>query len=637
MASANDDKDKESSGGSVTTTTTTSNAASQIPRATSSFIDNNSVCLNANTPNQTNLFAPDKPDKEGSADAKSNSANLPGNNSYAKFDRKYWLSPSNEDLEVLCGHLKEKLEKGHGEAYISIGSDSGTGFTREEVDLALKTIEKIERQMTVSMTKLKEQTIEPPKSAVKIMSDDHHQQSTTKYILDIILRRNYDEVEDFIEVRVAVVGNVDAGKSTLLGVLTHGVLDDGRGEARTKLFRHKHEIESGRTSSVGNDILGFNSHGVEINEWKKASGMSTAVNKAMDWEEICKQSSKVITFIDLAGHEKYLKTTVFGMTGHCPDYAMLMIGSNMGIIGMTKEHLGLSLALNIPVFVVITKIDMCPPNVLQETLKTLLKILKSPGCRKIAYLVENKNDVVTCANNFTSERLCPIFQVSNVTGQNLDLLKGFLNLLNSRMESNINDPAEFQIDDIYSVPGVGTVVSGTCFKGRIQVNDTLLLGPDLIGQFRPIVIKGIHRKRLPVKECRGGQTASFAVKKLKRSDIRKGMYLIHEKLNPMASWVFEAEVLILHHPTTISVNYQAMVHCGSIRQTATIIRMNVEHMRTGDKALVIFAFIKNPEFLRPGTKMVFREGRTKAIGTITRINLKKEEPAATASTTSTSN
>lgn len=46
--------------------------------------------------------------------------------------------------------------------------------------------------------------------------------------------------------RVAVVGNVDAGKSTLLGVLTHGELDNGRGHARMKLFRHKHEMESGR-------------------------------------------------------------------------------------------------------------------------------------------------------------------------------------------------------------------------------------------------------------------------------------------------------------------------------------------------------------------------------------------------------
>lgn len=51
---------------------------------------------------------------------------------------------------------------------------------------------------------------------------------------------------------------------------------------------------------------------------------------------ICRASSKVITFIDLAGHEKYLKTTIFGMTGHAPDFCMLMVGANAGIIGMTK-------------------------------------------------------------------------------------------------------------------------------------------------------------------------------------------------------------------------------------------------------------------------------------------------------------
>lgn len=65
---------------------------------------------------------------------------------------------------------------------------------------------------------------------------------------------------------MAVVGNVDAGKSTLLGVLTHGELDNGRGLARQKLFRHKHEAETGRTSSVGNDILGFDSVGMKTDE-----------------------------------------------------------------------------------------------------------------------------------------------------------------------------------------------------------------------------------------------------------------------------------------------------------------------------------------------------------------------------------
>ena len=66
--------------------------------------------------------------------------------------------------------------------------------------------------------------------------------------------------------RVAVVGNVDAGKSTLLGVLTHGELDNGRGTARQRLFRHKHEMETGRTSSVGNDILGFDGNGEVVNK-----------------------------------------------------------------------------------------------------------------------------------------------------------------------------------------------------------------------------------------------------------------------------------------------------------------------------------------------------------------------------------
>lgn len=48
--------------------------------------------------------------------------------------------------------------------------------------------------------------------------------------------------------------------------------------------------------------------------------------------------------------------------------------------------------------------------------------------------------------------------------------------------------------------------------------------------------------------------------------------------------------------------------------------MSLQHLRTGDKALVQFRFIKNPEYLKTGMKLVFREGRTKAIGTVTNAN-----------------
>lgn len=506
------------------------------------------------------------------------------------------VSPNGEQYDSLVRQLRDRMEEGCGETIyvIGMGSDGGDwGLNEKDMEASVATVHSMCEQLDADLIPLRER------------------KETAGMVQDFLIRRRVGEL-DFLEVRVAVVGNVDAGKSTLLGVLTHGELDNGRGFARQKLFRHKHEMESGRTSSVGNDILGFDQEGQVVNKPDSHGG-------SLDWTKICEKSSKVITFIDLAGHEKYLKTTVFGMTGHLPDFCMLMVGSNAGIVGMTKEHLGLALALNVPVFVVVTKIDMCPANILQETLKLLQRLLKSPGCRKIPVLVQNKDDVIVTASNFSSERMCPIFQISNVTGENMDLLKMFLNLLSSRTSYRDDQPAEFQIDDTYSVPGVGTVVSGTTLRGLIRLNDTMLLGPDPLGSFISIAVKSIHRKRMPVKEVRGGQTASFALKKIKRSSIRKGMVMVSPRLSPQATWEFEAEILVLHHPTTISPRYQAMVHCGSIRQTATILSMNRDCLRTGDKASVHFRFIKTPEYLHCDQRLVFREGRTKAVGTITKL------------------
>ncbi|KAM5148228.1 GTP-binding protein 1 [Mantella aurantiaca] len=547
------------------------------------------------SPVPASMFSPepDAEDSDCSVDGE------PLRNGEAEIDltsKHVLVSPSAEQYDSLLHQLRDRMDEGRGETIYVIGQGSdGTEYGLNECDMeaSVATVSSMAEQIVADMILLRE-----------------HQEVGGK-VRDYLLRKRVGD-NDFLEVRVAVVGNVDAGKSTLLGVLTHGELDNGRGFARQKLFRHKHEIESGRTSSVGNDILGFDSHGLVVNKPDSHGG-------SLEWTKICEKSSKIITFIDLAGHEKYLKTTVFGMTGHLPDFCMLMVGSNAGIVGMTKEHLGLALALNVPVFVVVTKIDMCPANILQETLKLLQRLLKSPGCRKIPVLVQNKDDVIVTASNFSSERMCPIFQISNVTGENLELLKMFLNLLSPRCSSREEEPAEFQIDDTYSVPGVGTVVSGTTLRGLIKLNDLLLLGPDPLGNFTSIAVKSIHRKRMPVKEVRGGQTASFALKKIKRSSIRKGMVMVSPRLNPQASWEFEAEILVLHHPTTISPRYQAMVHCGSIRQTATILSMSRDCLRTGDKATVHFRFIKTPEYLHIDQRLVFREGRTKAVGTITKL------------------
>jgi len=61
-------------------------------------------------------------------------------------------------------------------------------------------------------------------------------------------------------------------------------------------------------------------------------------------------------------------------------------------------------------------------------------------------------DVLMTSRNFISERICPIFQVSNVTGQNINLLKQFLNLLPAHKGFDSNAPVEYQIDDVFLVP-----------------------------------------------------------------------------------------------------------------------------------------------------------------------------------------
>jgi len=104
-------------------------------------------------------------------------------------------------------------------------------------------------------------------------------------------------------IRVAVVGNVDAGKSTMIGTLTTSLLDDGRGKCRTSIMKHRHEIESGRTSTSSTHLLGFRSTGQVI------SGSDKVRFKRKGDDEIARESYRVITLMDLAGHEKYLKTT----------------------------------------------------------------------------------------------------------------------------------------------------------------------------------------------------------------------------------------------------------------------------------------------------------------------------------------
>ena len=123
--------------------------------------------------------------------------------------------------------------------------------------------------------------------------------------------------------------------------------------------------------------------------------------------------------------------------------------------------------------VVITKIDICPPKILQDTITQLTKILKSQGARKIPVMIKTREDMINTATQFISKRICPIFQVSNVTGESLDLVRTFLNVLPHHGHYDSEAPFEFHVNDTFSVPFVGTVVSGIVKSGKSRSTATM--------------------------------------------------------------------------------------------------------------------------------------------------------------------
>lgn len=399
--------------------------------------------------------------------------------------------------------------------------------------------------------------------------------------------------------KIAVAGNVDSGKSTLIGVILSDKLDDGRGSARDYILKNKHEKESGRTSSIT-----FNN----IN-----------------------QDKNVLTLIDLAGHEKYLKTTMYGLNGLFVDYGLIIIGANMGMNKMTKEHISIMLYLKIPFIIVLTKIDICPEHIYNRVLNNVKKLLNIPLFNKKPFELKNPDiDIDKFLEIGNYNNLVPIISVSNKTGYNINYLKKLLNILPKREIWDINKlklkGSLFYIDSKFYVKGIGLILSGTVKGDEIKVNDKLWIGP-ISGNFIPIRVKSIHdNMRNSALKLINEQYGCIAVKFISKDtfskkDLKKGIVgFSDEKFRQNIVNRFIADIKILNHSTTISTNYEAVIHCGQVRQPAKLkIVDNNKCLRTGDNAKVEFTFLKNSEYIEEGNTIFFRDGNTKGFGKVVKI------------------
>lgn len=431
--------------------------------------------------------------------------------------------------------------------------------------------------------------------------------------------------------------------STFLSVLTYGKLDNGKGSSRLSVFNYPHELKTGRTSSIAHQILGFDSDGNCIN-YIDNNGHHRS------WPELVRLSRKVISFYDTAGHEKYLKTTILGLSSSQPDLCMIIVSANKGIRhdqnnsgkqkryeNMTREHIFLCITLNIPFVIIVSKIDMIEEqgieNIYEQTIKDIQTLIRCPGIRRQPIKVENKDDILICSKQVHTQSIVPIFPISNVTGKGINEVKTFLNLMTKTNKQSPSGYVQYHIDSTWSVVGFGTVIGGHLINGTIKINDKLFLGPNN-GRYDQVIIRSIHCKRVPVQIVGCGSYVCLGLKKIERKQVRRGNVIVSDISQHILTNTFIADIKVLKsHSTTIKVGYEPVIHVSSIRQSATLIKIdnkinfrnpeqtqNDDILRTDDTATCTFRFKFQPEYIIPDMRLLMAEGRTKIIGIVKSVN-----------------
>lgn len=334
--------------------------------------------------------------------------------------------------------------------------------------------------------------------------------------------------------------------------------------------------------------------------------------------------------------------SIHGVASGMADYALILVNSRHNPTHMTHHHLNLCVSFGIQVIIVFTKIDGCPDHAFKTSKSEVTKLLKAPDIGKMPFEIKSEQDIEKVMGKMNT--LAPMITTSCVTGQGIDLLQKMLFALPKRRkhEKKAERPFEFLVEDIFNVPGVGSVVSGFVNAGQLSVgaNAHVYVGPTDDGTFIKTIAKSAHIARICTNHVTSGQSAclALALGKDLRKKLRRGMVVLKE--SPSSTKEFEAEICVLKGVgTTIRKSYQAYVHILNVRQSAYARKIEIvkavpgipsSHtsqygeenevvLRPGSRAKVRFEFAQRPEYIRPGMRMLFRDGRVRGVGLVTAI------------------
>ena len=408
---------------------------------------------------------------------------------------------------------------------------------------------------------------------------------------------------------VGTAGHVDHGKSTLVGTLVTGQPDDGEGGTRSYLDVQPHEMERGLSADLSYGVYGFDDDGpVRMDNPDRKS----------DRARVVEESERLVSFVDTVGHEPWLRTTIRGLVGQKLDYGLLAVAAADGPTGTTREHLGILLAMELPTVVAVTKTDAVPEERVLAVEREVESMLRDVG--KTPLLVGRHG--VAAAVEEIGDGVVPVLLTSAVTKQGLGELDRMLEAL-PKLADGADGDFRMYVDRTYDVKGVGAVASGTIRSGEVEAGDELLLGPMPDGSFREVEVRSIEMHYHRVDRARAGRIVGIALKGVKEAEIDRGMALVPRETEPRPVRSFDAEVMVLNHPTRIREGYEPVVHLETVSEAA-VFRPEGGRLLPGDTGETEIRFKFQPYLVEEGQRFVFREGQSKGVGTVTDVRYADE-------------
>ena len=289
-------------------------------------------------------------------------------------------------------------------------------------------------------------------------------------------------------------------------------------------------------------------------------------------------SGRIVSVVDVPGHERFIRQMVAGATGI--DAVILVISADEGVMPQSREHLEILSLLGIKEgLIAITKADLVDEEMLELVKSDVEDLVKGT-------FLEGK----------------PMVCVSSTKGTNLDRLLEVIDGTVDRIKPRDTDgPFFMPIDRSFPIAGFGTVVTGTVYKGKTQIGDTLDVLP--LGKNSKVRSIQVHGKA--VQEALAGQRSALNLPNIKSTELERGDVACSSGLFKTTQCLDVKLTLLASTPEPLKHWQQVHLHIGTSETMARVALLKDTKLLPNDEAFGQLV-LKEPIVAHMGQRFILR-------------------------------